>query len=314
MKILIYGAGIIGSIYAAKLFDANHTVTLLARRQKYEDLKRAGISIRDVITGIKITAKVPVIEELKPSDFYDLVVVTVRLEQLESVIADLRKNKASSQILFMLNNPDNIELLKKELPNKNLFLGFPGVGGTLVGKQIDYIQIKQQKTTIGEIDGLKSETITNVKILFESANFKTDVSFKMQDWLKTHAIFISCITASIINAKGDSARLASNKSSIRTMVLSIREGFAALEALNISIEPRNLKVIFMKMPTWFSVLYWQKAMRSNLGKLAIAPHAMSATEEMQLVAEKILNIVNSSTVLTPTLDNLLSTFIHNKSN
>ncbi len=297
MKILIYGAGIIGSIYAAKLFDANHNVTLLARRH---------------ITGIKITAKVPVIEELKPSDFYDLVVVTVRLDQLESVITDLQKNKVSSQIMFMLNNPDNIELLKNGLPNKHLFLGFPGVGGTLVGKQIDYVQIKQQKTTIGEVDGLPSETINNLKTLFESANFKTEISFKMQDWLKTHAIFISCITASIISANGDSLRLANNKSSIRTMVQSISEGFAALEALNISIEPKNLKVIFMKMPTWFSILYWQKAMRSNLGKLAIEPHAIAATEEMQLVAEKILNIVNSSPVLTPTLDNLLSTFIQNK--
>jgi ketopantoate reductase len=31
MGILVYGAGIIGSIYAARLFEANYTVTLLAR-------------------------------------------------------------------------------------------------------------------------------------------------------------------------------------------------------------------------------------------------------------------------------------------
>lgn len=311
MKILIYGAGIIGSIYAVKLFKANYNVTLLARNQKYTDLKREGIIIRDGLTGIRVTAKVPLTEELKPLDFYDLIIITVRLEQLESVIPSLQKNMASSQIMFMQNNPDNIEKLKKDLPNKEIFLGFPGVGGTLLDKQIDYIQIKQQKTTIGKIDGANLETIENLKSLFENSGFKTEINLKMQDWLKTHAVFISCITASIISANGNSVELAKNKSSIRSMVNSISEGFKALEALNISIEPKNLKVIFMKAPKWFSIFYWRNAMRSNLGKLA-SPHAMVASEEMQLVAEKILAIVNSSSVLTPTLDNLLSSFIKKK--
>lgn len=53
-------------------------------------------------------------------------------------------------------------------------------------------------------------------------------------------------------------------------------------------------------------------MRSNLGKLAIAPHAMAATQEMQLVAGQILALVHSSTVPVPTLDNLLSKFISKK--
>jgi 2-dehydropantoate 2-reductase len=314
MKILLYGAGIIGRIYASKLSETEHTISLLARGKKYEELNRDGIIIRNEITGIKTTVNVPLIRELKHSDFYDLIIVTVRLEQLESVLAELRKNEPSPRILFMQNNPDNIERFKKTLPDKHLFLGFPGVGGTVHGKRIDYVQIKQQKTTIGEIDGVKSEFISNLKSLFQRAGFKTEISSKMQDWLKTHAIFISCITASIINANGDSVKLANDKSSIRTMVQSINEGFTALESLNISIEPRNLKVIFMTMPKWFSILYWQKAMRSNLGKLAIAPHAILATEEMQLVAKKILAIVNSSSVRTPILDNLLLTFIKIKPN
>ncbi len=313
MNILIYGAGIIGCIYAARLFEAGHNVTLLARRQKYEDIKRAGIKIQDAVTGNESMVKVPVVIKLNPSDSYDLIIVTVRLDQLQNVIADLHGNNASSQVLFMQNNPDGTEMLKKDLPNKHLFLGFPGVGGISINERIDYVQIKQQKTTIGEIDGNTSETITDLKSIFDSAGFKTEISFKMQDWLKTHALFIACISASIVNAKGDSVILANSKSGIRTMVQSIREGFIALESLKITIEPRNLKTIFMTMPLWFSILYWKKAMRSNLGTLAIAPHTMAATEEMQLVAEKIMATVDTSPISTPTLKNLLNTFIGHKS-
>ncbi len=243
------------------------------------------------------------------SVFYDLIIVTVRLGQLEGAIPDLRENTVSHLLMFMLNNPNNIESLKSDLPDKHILLGFPGVGGTSNGSQIDYVQIKQQKTTIGEVDGVKSNSIINLKVLFEDAGFRTEISSNMQDWLKTHAIFITCITASIINANGDSVQLARDKTSIHTMVQSIREGFAALEALNISIEPKNLKIIFMKVPMWFSVWYWRKAMRSDLGKLAIAPHARVATEEMKLVARRIHEIVKSSSVSTPTLDFLLSNFI-----
>ena len=65
----------------------------------------------------------------------------------------------------------------------------------------------------------------------------------------------------------------------------------------------------MIMPEWFSVLYWQKAMQSKLGTLAIAPHANAAKNEMQLVAKKVLEMVHSSSVATPDLDKLLLGFI-----
>ena len=64
------------------------------------------------------------------------------------------------------------------------------------------------------------------------------------------------------------------------------------------------------MPQWFSVSYWQKAMQSDMGTLAMAPHANAAKSEMQLVAKKVLEIVHSSSVATPDLDNMLSEFIN----
>lgn len=63
------------------------------------------------------------------------------------------------------------------------------------------------------------------------------------------------------------------------------------------------------MPQWFSISYWQKSLQGKTGTLAIAPHANEAKAEMQLLAKKVLDIVHSSTQATPTLDNLLATFI-----
>lgn len=310
MKILVYGAGVIGSIYAAKLFEAKNDVTLLARGKRYDSLQQNGIIIREQLTGKKISVRIPLIQQLKTSDFYDLIIVTVRLDQIESVVPDLKNNTASPSVMFMLNNPDNINAIKETLHPKEIILGFPGLGGTIKENEIDFIQIKQQKTTIGGINGKQTTRIKKIKTLLEKAGFQVAFNKDMQAWLKTHAVFIACVSAAIIKENSDSKQLGRNKPSIIIMVKCIKEGFNALKSLGISVTPTNLKIMFMLMPQWFSVSYWQKAMQSEMGTLAIAPHANSSKSEIQLVAKKVLEMVHSSSVATPNLDKLLSGFIH----
>ncbi len=309
MKILVYGAGVIGSIYAAKLFAAGNNVTLLARGKRYEDLKKNGVIIKEVITGKQIISNLPLTQQLTLSDYYDLIIVTVRLDQIGDALPDLKQNAACTTMMFMLNNPDDKSQLVNEFPQKNILLGFPGVGGTYQENRIDYAQIKQQETTIGNIDGKITNETNEIKQLFENAGFKTEISTNMQAWLKTHAVFVSCVSAAIAKENGDSIQLGKNKSSVRIMAQSIREGFSACKNLGMPIKPTNLKTIFLVMPQWFCVLYWKKAMQGKIGTLSIAPHANAAKGEMQLLAKKVLGIVHSSSVSTPTLDRLLTEFI-----
>lgn len=308
MKILVYGAGVIGSIYAAKLFEAKNDVTLLARGKRYTSLEQKGVIIMEHQNGSKTITQIPLIRQLKPDDFFNLIIITVRLDQVESLIPDLQ-NSSSSLILFMLNNTENFQVIADELKPKHVIFGFPGVGGVMKEDVIDFIQIKQQKTTLGEIQGEKSANVKKIKSVFEKAGFETRISNNIKAWLKTHAIFISCVCASIIKENCDSKQLGKNKKSIQVMVKSIKEGFLALQNLGIPIMPFNLKIIFMIMPKWFSVLYWQKAMQSEMGTLAIAPHANAAKGEMQLLGKKVLKMVHESSLQTPDLDLLLNEFI-----
>lgn len=313
MKILVFGAGTIGSIYASRLYESNENVTLLARGKNYDDLNRNGISLRNDKTGKLSNHKIRVANELISSADHDLIIVTVRMDQVQSAIDCLKTINKSTLVLFMMNNSENLEEIQSQLPGMQVLFGFPGVGGFKNGNTIEYISIKQQKTTFGEVGNQKSvPALRKLQTLFESAGFKTAISSHMQNWLITHAIFISCISAAILNFDGDSFKLSEDKNKMKEMIQSIREGFEALESLNISIEPKNLKLIFMKMPLWFSVLYWQKALRSKLGSVAIAPHAVNALPEIQLVARKALEIANTSKIPIPKLNDLLSTLINRK--
>jgi len=238
-----------------------------------------------------------------------LIIVTVRLDQLDAAIPVLKENRVCPLILFMLNNPGDTEHLINELYPKHILLGFPGTGGTIRGNMIHYIQIKQQKTTIGEINGKTTERIKEVKAILEQARFEVDICANMQAWLKTHAVFISCVSAAIIKENGDSVQLSKKRGSVQSMVRSVREGFSACKALGLPIKPTSLSVIFMVMPRWFTVLYWQHALKGKMGTLAIAPHVNMATDEMRLLAGKVITMVHTSSKLTPTLDKLLLSFI-----
>ncbi len=53
MDILVYGAGVIGSVYAARLQQAGYNVSLLARGQRAVSLRTHGIQLKWVVTLLR---------------------------------------------------------------------------------------------------------------------------------------------------------------------------------------------------------------------------------------------------------------------
>jgi len=50
MRILVCGSGPLGSLFAARLHQGGHDVTLLAHGQRLDDLRQHGIVLHDVRT------------------------------------------------------------------------------------------------------------------------------------------------------------------------------------------------------------------------------------------------------------------------
>ena len=93
MRILIYGAGVIGSLYAALLADQN-SVSVYARGNRLKDLLEHGLLYYDKTGAVK-TADVKVISKLEDDDIYDYIFVTVRQNQLYTALEELRNNQSS---------------------------------------------------------------------------------------------------------------------------------------------------------------------------------------------------------------------------
>ena len=303
-RILVYGAGVLGSLYAARLQQSGNEVTVLARGQRLEDIRSDGIVLEDASTGTRSATRVNVIEELSPADAYDLVLVPVRREQLPTVLPSLTASHATPNVVFFGNNAGGPAELIRSLGRDRVLLGFPGASGALQGSTVRYFLIRQQPTTVGELDGTRSPRLASTADRLRAAGFSVAISGNMDGWLKTHAVFVTTMSAALYLAQRDPRRLALMTDTLHLMVQATKEGYRSLMALGSFDAPRNLQVLYGWMPTWFAVRYWRRALPTELGQLGFAAHANAAREEMTLLAEEVRQLVRTSAVPAMSLEEL----------
>ena len=103
MKILVYGAGVLGCNLARNLFHAGKDVTLLARGNWAEEIRKNGLRIKDQFSLRTSVSNIPVVTELAPNVRYDVIFVVLRYTQLDSALDTLRANQTKN-IVFVGNN------------------------------------------------------------------------------------------------------------------------------------------------------------------------------------------------------------------
>jgi 2-dehydropantoate 2-reductase len=305
MKILVYGAGVLGSVYAAKLQQAGNQVSILARGQRLADIREHGLVLEDHDTGTVTTVPVNVVERLEPNDFYELVIVLVRKNQLSTVLPALAANRRIPHILFMVNNAVGPQELIAAVGRERVLLGFPGAGGQRDGHLIRYhvTPAGLQATTLGELDGLASVRLNRIISAFRAAGFPVAISSNMDAWLKTHAALVSPIANAVYLAGGDIYRLAKTRDGLVLMVRAIREGFQVLHALDIPIVPARFHFIeWIPEPLLVAVL--RRGLATPKSELIISRHANVARDEMSQISAEFLALARKTNVRTPAMDQL----------
>jgi choline dehydrogenase-like flavoprotein len=86
VRILIFGTGVMGSVYGERLLAARHDVVLLARGGRLRDLRESGLVLQDAQTGHRTALPVTVVAAPEPGDQFDLVLAPVRRDQLPDTI------------------------------------------------------------------------------------------------------------------------------------------------------------------------------------------------------------------------------------
>ena len=105
MRILIYGAGVIGSLYAALFAEAGYDTNIYARGKRLEALRNNGLQYKK--NQELIMAEIRILGELPNDDIYDFVLLTVRENQLYEALTELKNNKSNAY--YESDDPEKVE-------------------------------------------------------------------------------------------------------------------------------------------------------------------------------------------------------------
>lgn len=305
MRILVFGAGVIGSVYAGKLQQAGNDVVLLARGSRLADLREHGLVLEDAQSGHQDVLAVPILSEIPAGDCYDLVIVPVRAEQLASTLPILTAMTDRSDVLFFGNTIGREAELTSALSDRALF-GFPAAGGVRDGHVVKYVLIKQQTTTLGEQNSTRTTRAKQLQAVFHNAGFDTKISTNIDNWMLGHTAFVVPIAFALYRAGTDARKLTNDPDTMRLMVRATREAFTALRASGNTEIPTNLRTLY-HLPTAVVVAYWRRVFARPRGELWFAAHSRAAVEEMRLLADELIAALRNIGRPTPAIDLLLNT-------
>ena len=308
MNILIYGAGVLGSRYAASLTQTGNQVTLLARGKRAEQLREYGIVLQEAESGKQNITPVNICEELKPDDEYDLVIILMRANQAEEILPVLAKNKNIPAFLFLGNNAGGFEKHIKALGKQRVLSGFAFAAGTRKEHVIYYLDSKEEtqgRTLIGELEPQITPRLKEIQEAFSTSEFPVIFETRVDAWLKTHAVLILPLAYGVYMAGGDNYRLANTPDILTLILRAIREGFKVIKAMNIPITPAKYKALtYIPEPLLYAIL---KGMLGSKGaEIGVAGHANAAHDEMNFLSDQLVGLIRQSGVSTPSLDCLLT--------
>src|SRR3984885_15453091 len=305
VRILIFGTGVIGSVYGEMLLAAGHDVVLLARGGRLRDLRESGLVLQEAQTGHRTALSVTVVAAPEPGDQFDLVVAPVRRDQLPDTLPLLTALSGGPDVLFFGNALGRVSELASALGGRAVF-GFPAVGGARDGATIRYVLIRQQKTMLGEASGAATPRLRQLQSVFSAAGFPTTMSADVPGWLTAHAAFVVPIAYALYRDDTDAALLSKDPVTVRQMVRATRQAFHALRAAGNRQIPGNLRALYLGLPEVFAVQYWRRVLASPRGELWFAAHSRAAPEEMASLAPELVSAVRRTGRPSPYLDALLA--------
>lgn len=275
MKILVYGAGVLGCNLARNLFRAGKDVVLLARGKWAEEIRTNGLRIKDKFSPCMSVSRIPVVTELKPDEAYDVIFVVLRYTQLDSILETLRANRTKN--LVFVGNDVRARALSDALPEKNVLFAFASSAGHREPDHVASIDLK--KITIGQIPGAPSNEQL-IREIFSGTKYKVTYEPNMEDYLLCHAAFVLPVTFACYKTDGDLKKLKGSTAYLSRLIDANIEGYRAIRDAGHEILPKSDADFESAAYRKTCLRFFKLMCATSLGKICASDHAMNAVDEM----------------------------------
>lgn len=294
MKILVYGAGVLGCNLARNLFRAGKDVTLLARGNWAAEIKQNGLRVKDKFSPRVSVSRIPVVTKLAPDAQYDVIFVVLRYTQLDSALDTLRENQTKN-IVFVGNNV-RPRALAAALPEKNVLFAFALSAGHRESDRVVSIDLK--KITVGQLSGAASNAGL-IGEIFRGTKYKVVYEPNMEDYLLCHAAFVMPAVFACYKTDGNLKKLRGNTTYLNRLIDANIDGYRAIKNAGHEILPKADADFESKKYRKTCLRFFKLMCATSLGKLCASDHAMNAIDEMSALNRDIKRFFDENGVAYP---------------
>jgi 2-dehydropantoate 2-reductase len=284
MKVLVYGAGVIGSYLTHVLCQAGNDVTVLTRGKWKETLTENGLVIHHHLQKKTTTDYPEIIGQVDDTQHYDVVFAVMQHQQMQAILGDLARLDTPLVVLVgnNLSAPDmEREILCHSTTPKTVLFGFQGTAGNRENCSLECVRWNGGELTIGGLHRALTQAEQDFFTkLFSGTKYRLVWEADMDGWYKCHLALILPI-AYLCYRTGCDLRKAT-RAQRKLLLDAANEGFGLLRQLGVAIRPAGEDAYYRpggKRILCAAMLF--AIDKTVLGKLCASDHCRHAVSEME---------------------------------
>lgn len=283
MKILIYGAGVIGGQLTHTLMKCGNDVTVVARGAWAKTLQNEGLRIHHYVQR-KDTVDHPRVLEEMDNTYYDLVFAVMRFKQTEKILPDLAKIN-SPVVVLVGNNLSAAEMEQYILENsplpKTVLFGFGSTAGSRESGKLTTVHMGDGELTVGKVrQNIPEDVKETFNQVFHGSKLKLSYCDNMDAWLKYHAAFILPVVYLCYKTGCDLKN--STREERKLLLEAAGDAYHLLMELGYPVRPKgDEKTLEPGVLNLLAKAVVYITSRTHLGALCTTEHCRHAPEEME---------------------------------
>jgi 2-dehydropantoate 2-reductase len=320
MKILIFGRGAVGSIYAWALEKAGHSVEFYVRRgraaQYGPSLKLDLLDARTRVQGVRVNETMPMrfVEDLPVNHDFDLILVSVQHHRFPEVVALLSQRVGHATVLVLNNFWTDPRLEAAALPADQLVWGFPRAGGgfstdgTLYGTLFSGVTIG---TFSDAADTGPTQRDMAVRAMFKQSGFPILEQPDFQGWLWLHFLENAGLLAQSLPA-GSFLKVVQSSHHLHEAILNVRELLPLLAARGVDLK-RHTSALVFRIPPRLTAPILKLVFRFHAPtKRIVQDNPGETKQELGHLLEAVLNEAQRLGIAVPRLAALEARYLGGK--
>lgn len=242
MKILVLGAGAIGSVFGGFLARAGHPVTLLGRKPHIEAIKKTGLWIEGIwgdhtIENLKGYVSLRDLKEKEQGSF-DVALLSVKSYDTETMLSELTScYPEPPPVVALQNGLGNLEKIEAWLGKEKTIGGRVIFGVEFLEPGRVKVTVAADNTVIGDLSGSPENTfVKSLAAAFNRASIPTEVTGEIKRYIWGKVLYNCALNglATLIDVNyGALLSFAGTRTIMQTI---IEEIFSVTRARNIPLE------------------------------------------------------------------------------